>query len=299
MREFRQTAEEEGTRLARERKNWPTIEKVSCLFHAVPDVSEIRRRVVTRRRKTDPLAVRRRRECDHGGVGTQLCAERGEALVQFDARVVDGVPVQVRTGRSRRRGRVGDRIRSRLARKDGFERDPQFLRGYLETLLVQALTHLDPAVSDQDGTVHIDVHEGRALIHRLDAERESELCRHEHQASFPPLVLSVELGDLLLAPFVVRVLLELAHHSRHVVIENLLVVVGLLAFSVKVDLGSPGQERHASSQTSPSKSENEERDSPHFADVINVEVELVRDRLDVIFCDQHSLRGAETPVGSV
>lgn len=63
---------------------------------------------------------------------------------------------------------------------------------------MEALAHFNPAVSDQDSTVCVDVHQGPSLVQKLGGEGDAKLGGNDSQAPLPPPVGLVELVTCLL-----------------------------------------------------------------------------------------------------
>lgn len=127
------------------------------------------------------------------------------------------------------------------------------------------LTHLGTAMRDEDGAVQQDRDESSTLVHRLDPESETKLGRNERDPPLPPPVLLVVLLDGLLPRLVLAVALAVFQQSRDVPIDDGLVVRGELTFFEQVD----------------------------GPDVVNVKVEMRRDRFDVSLGDEHALRSTK------
>lgn len=117
--------------------NARTVEEVASPLLTVPDIAEIRGRIMSRRRQRDPRAPRRPRQSRHRCFLAKFLPEGSKSRVEFAAGVQDRVPVQVTACRSGGRDRVRDGVGGRLAREDGFERDSEFLSRDLEALGVQ------------------------------------------------------------------------------------------------------------------------------------------------------------------
>mgnify|MGYP000179724271 FL=1 len=127
------------------------------------------------------------------------------------------------------------------------------------------LTHLGSTMRDQNRTVQQDRDESSTLVHRLDPESESKLGRNERNPALAPPVLLVVLLDGLFSHLVLAVALAIFEQSRNVPVDNGLVVGGELPFFEQVD----------------------------GADMVDVEVEMRRDRFDVSLGDEHALRSTE------
>ena len=63
---------------------------------------------------------------------------------------------------------------------------------------MKALAHLNPAMSHQDSTIRVDVHQGSSLVQELGGEGDAKLGRNDSQAPLPPPVGFVELVTCLL-----------------------------------------------------------------------------------------------------
>ena len=118
---------------------------------------------------------------------------------------------------------------------------------------------------DQNRTVQQDRDESSTLVHRLDPESETKLGRNERNPALAPPVLLVVLLDGLLPHLVLAVALAIFEQSRNVPVDNGLVVRGELPFFEQVD----------------------------GANMVDVKVEMRRDRFDVSFGDEHALRSTE------